>query len=218
VRQMETRLRRLVGDALPSSEPLPAGLLQVPELNQAIQSVEQAPDIAQLSKQAQASATYARVVSAGQGAQVNLAVNGSQVRGVGNSGNWFAGINVSMPLFNAGYKHSSAAALKRAEAAAMQRDETLDAKRFRVAEVHEQASTSFERARRVVEVVRNSELVRGYTLQQWQQLGRRSLFDVMGSESEHYALRVSYVNALYDAQQGTAMLWSLGPGILAYLK
>jgi outer membrane protein, adhesin transport system len=85
-------------------------------------------------------------------------------------------------------------------------------------EVHDQALSAFDRARQVVEVLRDSDRVRNFTLQQWQQLGRRSLFDVMSSEGEHYNLRVQYVNALYDGQQSNAQLWSLGQGVLAQLK
>ena len=59
---------------------------------------------------------------------------------------------------------------------------------------------------------------RGFTLQQWQQLGRRSLFDVMSAEAEHYNLRVSYVNALHDQQQLNANLLSLGRGVLEWLR
>ena len=54
-----------------------------------------------------------------------------------------------------------------------------------MAEVHEQALSSLDRAKRVADVLRDSEQVRNFTLQQWQQLGRRSLFDVMAAESEH---------------------------------
>ena len=84
--------------------------------------------------------------------------------------------------------------------------------------MHEQAAASFDRARSVVNVLRDSDRLRGFTLQQWQQLGRRSLFDVMSAESEHYSLRVAYVNALYDGQQSTALMWSLGLGVLTQLK
>ena len=74
-----------------------------------------------------------------------------------------------------------------------------------------------DRARSVIEILHNSELVRNFTLQQWQQLGRRSLFDVLGAESDHYNLRVQYVNALHDGQQMNAMLMSLGTGLTAWL-
>jgi outer membrane protein, adhesin transport system len=60
--------------------------------------------------------------------------------------------------------------------------------------------------------------LRNATLQQWQQLGRRSLFDVIGAESEHYGLRLSYVNALHDTQQLNANLLALGRGIEPWLK
>jgi outer membrane protein, adhesin transport system len=40
----------------------------------------------------------------------------------------------------------------------------------------------------------------------------------MGSESEHYSLRVAYVNALYDGQQANALLRSLGSGVNAWLE
>jgi len=78
--------------------------------------------------------------------------------------------------------------------------------------------SSFDRARRTVDILRDSDRVRNFTLQQWQQLGRRSLFDVMAAEGDHYGLRVAYVNALYDGQQSTALLWSLGLGVLTQLK
>ena len=60
--------------------------------------------------------------------------------------------------------------------------------------------------------------MRNFTLQQWQQLGRRSLFDVMGAESEHYNLRISYINALIDGQQFNANLLSLGRGVSQWLR
>jgi outer membrane protein TolC len=67
-------------------------------------------------------------------------------------------------------------------------------------------------------VLRDSDRVRNFTLQQWQQLGRRSLFDVMAAEGDHYGLRVAYVNALYDGEQANALLRSLGLGIGAWLQ
>ena len=77
---------------------------------------------------------------------------------------------------------------------------------------------AIDRARRVGAVLRDSEQVRNFTLQQWQQLGRRSLFDVMGAESDHFNLRISYVNALHDGQQLNANLLSLGRGVTEWLK
>jgi outer membrane protein TolC len=49
-------------------------------------------------------------------------------------------------------------------------------------------------------------------------MGRRSLFDVIAAESDHYNLRVQYVNALHDGQQMNATLTSLGTGLSDWLK
>lgn len=218
VRQVETRLRRFVGDQLPPSPTVPTQLLTVPNLPEVLAQAENAPDIAQLAAQAEASKAYAASVKAQRWPQVSAVVSGSEVRGVGNSAQWSAGINVNIPIFNAPVGHAIDSSQKRAEAARLQRADALEGRRSRMTEVHDQALSSFDRARQVVEVLRDSDRVRNFTLQQWQQLGRRSLFDVMGAEGDHYNLRVAYVNALYDAQQSNALLWSLGQGVLSQLN
>lgn len=218
IRTVEVRLRRFVGDALPESDSIPNGLLALPPLAELLDEAERSSEIAQLTAQADASDTYSRAVVAGQRPQVGVSITGSKVKGMSDSSAYFAGLTFNIPLYNAGNDYSATAAAKRAQAARLQRAEALEARKFRMAEVHEQAASAFDRAKRVVEVVRDSDRLRNFTLQQWQQLGRRSLFDVMGAESDHYALRVSYVNALYDGQQSTALLWSLGLGVLSRLQ
>ena len=61
----------------------------------------------------------------------------------------------------------------------------------RAADLHEQAEAAQDRLRRLSDVIRSSDQVRNATIQQWQRLERRSLFDVMGAKAEHYALRVA---------------------------
>ena len=133
------------------------------------------------------------------------------------SGSYSLGLAVNVPLISPGVEPATGAARKRAEAARLQRAEALESRRFRVAEVHEQATAAVERARRLAEVLKNSEQVRNFTLQQWQQLGRRSLFDVMAAEADHYNMRVAYVNALHDVQQLNANLLTLGRGVIGWL-
>jgi adhesin transport system outer membrane protein len=218
VKQIEVRLRRFVGDALPADDAIPNGLLGLPDLPELLAEAERSTEIGQLSAQAEASDRYASAVVAGQRPQVGVSVTGSKIKGVDNQSSYFAGLTFNIPLYNAGNDYSASAARKRADAARLQRAEALEARKFRMAEVYEQASASFDRARRTVTIVRDSDKVRNYTLQQWQQLGRRSLFDVMSSESEHYNLRIAYVNSLYDGQQATALMWSLGLGVLSRLQ
>lgn len=223
-RQIEIRLRRLVGDGLPSAQGLAGLLLTVGELNELVADVERSADLAALGAQAEAAALYADAVAAGTKPQLSWNANASAAGTRGGSigttkqGTWSLGLTLNVPLWDRSQRPATDAARKRARAAELQLAELLEQRRFRVAEVHEQTLSSFDRARRVGAVLRDSEQLRNFTLQQWQQLGRRSLFDVIGAEAEHYNLRISYVNALTDGQQLNASLLSLGRGVQQWLQ
>jgi outer membrane protein TolC len=223
-RQIEIRLRRLVGDGLPATQGLSGLLLEVGELDELVAGVERSADVASLRAQAEGAALFAEAVAAGSRPQLSWNATGSAAgtRGgsIGSSkqGTWSLGLTLSVPLWDRTQRPATDAARKRARAAELQLAELLEQRRFRVAEVHEQTLSSFDRARRVGAVLRDSEQLRNFTLQQWQQLGRRSLFDVIGAEAEHYNLRISYVNALTDGQQLNASLLSLGRGLQQWLQ
>ena len=224
VRQVEVRLRRIVGDTLPSPQGLSTALLEVPDLLALQDEVERSSEVAALSAQAKAMERYMQALAATTKPQVSWNFSGAQAAGAGGkagntrSNNYALGVAVNIPLITPTALPATDAARKRARAADLQRAEAIEARRFRAAEVHEQAVSTFDRARRVGAVLRDSEQVRNFTLQQWQQLGKRSLFDVMGAESDHFNLRISFVNALHDGQQLNANLLSLGRGVTEWLK
>ena len=225
-RQVEAKLRRVVGDGLPGTEGMATLLLGVPELPAVLSAAERSVDINQLTANARALTEIARVVEAGNKPQVSWNVGGSALLSAGSGGasggqhsaSLSAGVTLSVPLLNPGIAYSSQAARKRAEAASLQRADALEQRRQRIVEVHEQAGAAFDRLRRVALVLRDSDRLRNFTLQQWQQMGRRSLFDVIAAETDHYNLRVQYVNALHDGQQMNATLTSLGTGLTDWLK
>jgi adhesin transport system outer membrane protein len=223
-RQVEARLRRVVGTELPSAEGLSTALLEVPDLESSLIAAAESAQIEQLTAQSLAADRLARSVELAARPKLGWAFAGSARQSQGgitdekrNAAASFA-VNLDIPLLNPANLHASDSALKRARAAVMQRDEALEARRIRITEAHEQATASFDRARRVSAVLRDSEQLRNFTLQQWQQLGRRSLFDVMNAEAEHYNLRVQYVNALHDGQQLNVVLQSLGRGVGEWLR
>ena len=221
-RQVEARLRRIVGDGLPSTDGMSTLLLQVPELPDVLAAAERSVEIGQLDANAAALREMARAVEASTRPQVGWSVGGSAALAAGanasRNASLTAGVTLSIPLMNAGIDHSIQAARKRAEAARLQRAEVLEVRRQRIAEAHEQVSAAFDRLRRVGLVLRDSDRLRNFTLQQWQQLGRRSLFDVIAAESDHYNLRVQYINALHDGQQTNATLLSLGTGLVGWMQ
>lgn len=221
-RQVEARLRRIAGDGLPGTDGMSSLLLAVPDLPELLVAAARSSDITQLDANAAALREMARAVEAGTKPQVSWNVGSSALlaAGSGNPRNASvsAGLSVNIPLYNPGIGHSIQAARKRAEAAGLQRADTLELRRQRIVDAHEQATAAFDRLRRISLVLRDSDRLRNFTLQQWQQLGRRSLFDVIAAESDHYSLRVQYINALHDGQQTNATLLSLGSGLAGWLQ
>ena len=224
LRQVDVRLKRYVGEPLPPAEDWSALLNAVPDMAALQREAQRSAEIAQLDASAEAAQQLARSVEASQQPRISWTggANTSSVFG-GTIGaqhgkGLSVGLAISIPLLDAGNVAATAAAKKRAQAATLQRDEALLARRARIAEVYEQTTASFDRAQRVDAVLRDSERLRDATLQQWQQLGRRSLFDVMAAEGDHYGLRISLVNALIDGQQSNAVLLSLGRGVTEFLQ
>jgi outer membrane protein, adhesin transport system len=218
MRNIETRLRRLVGEPLPPVASLSAVLARLPDLAPLQKDLLAAPDVTQANAQALAAARLAESISAGQKPRLSYLGTVNGAAGNGRNADALAGVQLSIPLWRAGDAPQRDAARRRADAANLQRDETLDAKLWRLQELHDAAGDSLDRARRITELLRASQQLRSATLTQWQQLGRRSLFDVMAAEADYYALRVAHVNAIYDAQQAVALMGSLGRGVGALLQ
>ena len=217
-RLTEIRLKRFVGDDLPPTEGITSVMLDTPALPDLITMASRAAEIQALDSQASALDAYVRAVLDGQKPQLGVLVAATKSAGAGNSRSVSGGLTFNWQVFNAANNYTTDSARKRAAAARLSRDDALEARKYRMVEVHEQAEHAMERARSVIEILHNSELVRNFTLQQWQQLGRRSLFDVMAAEGDHYNMRVQYVDALYDTQQSNALLWSLGLGLAVHLE
>jgi len=214
----EVRLRRFVGDELPPTAGITSVMLDTPALPDMLAIADRTNEVAQLGAQANALESYMRAILDGQKPQLGWLLAATKAQGAANSHALSGGITLSVPLFDRATDYTVSAARKRAEAARLQREDALDARKYRMREVHEQALQSMDKAHRVVDILRNTELVRESTLEQWQQLGRRSLFDVMAAEGDHYNMRVQYVDALYDTQQSNALLWSLGIGLAVHLQ
>ncbi|RTL33804.1 MAG: TolC family protein [Burkholderiales bacterium] len=224
LRQTEVRLKRLVGEPLPPSIGMSVQLSVLPDLEQMQSDILLGADVAQAEAQARSQRSFAESVIAGQKPTVNLTGSASALfRSGGPAGDQRtndigAGVSVTIPILQPGAQAQASAAVQRYRAMVMQRDEAIEAKRYRLLEMNEVGLSTLDRARRIVEILRNSDRVRASTLQQWQQLGRRSLFDVMAAEGDYYSMRVAHVNAMFDAQQIVALIWSMGRGVATPLR
>lgn len=218
-RQIELRLKKLIGDKVTPGEGITVPLAVIPEIGEINRQIEYGNDAQQLRAQADGMDSYAKAVVAGQRPQVNWALSKTEgIQGQNKVASWHAGVTLSYSIFN-GFsdKAASQAASKRAEAARQQLAGLLESKYAKTSEVYDIATTSIDRAKRYVEILKDSERVRNFTFLQWSQMGRRSLFDVMSAESEHFNLRIAYVNALHDSFVASAQLRSMGAGLSAWL-
>lgn len=223
LRQTEVRMKRLVGEPLPPSFGMTAQLSVMPDLAQMQSDILLGADVAQAEAQARSQRSFAESVIAGQKPTVNLTGSANATfRGGGPNDqrqtDVGAGVSITIPILQPGAQAQASAAVHRYRATVLQRDEAIEAKRYRLLEMNEVGTSTLDRARRIVEILRNSDRVRASTLQQWQQLGRRSLFDVMAAEGDYYSMRVAHVNAMFDAQQIVALIWSMGRGVSVPLR
>ena len=217
MRQAEIGLVRLAGAPLPQQLDLAGALAPPPAPASVLADAARGRAILQLDAQAQALESYAQAQAAAQGPQLSWGVTLAKTLGSGNPAAWAAGVSLDLPLLNPGGDPSVSAARERAAAARMQRDDALESLRQRIAEHAEQLDAARARAQRVDGMLADSERVRDATWLQWQQFGRRSLFDVMSAEGDLYGLRAARTNALHDAQQAAAQIWSQGPGVAGAL-
>jgi adhesin transport system outer membrane protein len=219
-RQFDIRLRKLVGDQAIVGEGFSTPLMSTPNLDEVQRLVERSNDLQQMLIEVAAQQNYAQAVASGSKPQINWTMGKTISRLPGSTTNAMSvGVQANWSIYNGGSQESATkAALKRAEAARQSYQEALNSKLSKVTEQHDAAVSAFDRAKRSAEVLKDSDRVRNYTFQQWSQLGRRSLFDVMSAEGDHFAQRVAYINALIDGAQANASLRSQGVGLLNWMQ
>ena len=211
--QVALRLRRFTGDVLPALDGLDLVLAQTPALGEVVDASARSSALRQLAAQANAADAQARVIAAGARPRIDFSIDGNRTAGATETTAWQAGLNLVVPLYDPGLRRAAEAATRRAQAARLQLADSTEARTARLADVHEQAGALGRDTATLETILENSARVREATLAQWQRLGRRSLFDVMSAERDHFSLRLAQVDALHDRQQANALLWSLGAGI-----
>ncbi len=217
-RQVEIRLARFVGQPLPPIGGLDDVLDATPALDDLIAAARGSSALRQLGAQADAALAQSRAIAASGRARIDLGVDGIRTAGATDTTAWQVGLNLVVPLYDAGLRRAADAAAQRGEAARLQLADATEARVARVAEVHDQAGALVRDVAAIDAILESSARVREATLQQWQRLGRRSLFDVMSAERDHFGLRIAQVDALHDRQQANALLWSLGAGVDGWLR
>ena len=219
LRQADTRLRRLVGDNVAPWGAVGVPLIELPELNTVFDQINDSAQVRQLKLQAEALDNLARANAADKSPQVRWQVGANAGRQAQlNSSAWNAGVALSYTLDDGGtVAAATSAARERAEAARRALEFTVNEKAKLAGTFHDAARSAYLRARHYAGVLQDSDQLRNATFEQWSKLGRRSLFDLISAESEHYQLRIAYVNALHDGFSASAQLRDAGSGLLPWV-
>lgn len=219
LRQADARLRLLVGGNVAPWGAVGVPLLEVPELPQVLEAIAQSPEVRQLRLQADAQESLARATRAEGAPQLRWQVGANAGRADQvNSAGWNAGLTLTYTLDDGGaLAAGSRAALERASAARRTQEARVTERSKAAGTQHDAARSAFQRVQHYAGVLADSDQLRNATFEQWSKLGRRSLFDLMSAEAEHYQLRLAYVNALHDGFQASLALRASGAGLLPWL-
>ncbi|MGY0195181.1 TolC family protein [Leptothrix sp. BB-4] len=219
LRQADARLRKVVGDNVAPWGAVGVPLIELPSLDTLLAQVPESPEIRSLRLQAEALDRLSRANAAEGSPQVRWQVGANSARQAQvNSSSWNAGVAVNMVLDDGGAVNAAASASReRAEATRRAMESGINERSKAIGTFHDAARSAYLRARHYAGVLQESDQLRNATFEQWSKLGRRSLFDLISAENEHYQLRIAYINALHDGFSASAQLRNASAGLLPWV-
>jgi adhesin transport system outer membrane protein len=202
VRDAEIALRKLTGKTQFNGLPHESAwdiTLQNPDKLQ--RSVGSHPAIQQAQNQALSAFEEAKAVKAGNLPKVNWVVNKTiPVNNDSYEESWQTYLNVSWGLYRGGSANAQEeAAAMRAEAAQQKIDEQRVDLASKVQSSIHNAQTMFTQAAQYRQLVSATNRVRRDFFEQWRQLNKRTLLDVLTAESDYYNNQVNEVTTRFNA-------------------
>lgn len=217
-RDTEIVLQRLLGESSITLPPATQWRLRLPDPQSQLSKVESHPTVLKARADTQAAESEAAVVRASGLPTFSWVVSKNTGQDeLGRRQAYETGIQVSWGLFRGGSTRAAErAALARAEASRyLVEDQQRDLEQ-RIRAANQDASSLLERADLYHSLTAETNRIRVDFFDQWYHLGKRSLLDVLSSESDYYNNRVSEVSSRFDgyaaiirsyASSGTLISW-----------
>mgnify|MGYP001275282879 CR=1 FL=1 len=219
LREAEIALERLIGRSDMPIDAIVAALDTVPPLQTLLEAIPEQPGLRALEADRQSQVSLAQSLASARLPQVSAVVSRAPVApGVVNGYGSYAGLNVNIPLFRGGSDIAAQRAAEERAASAAEKHEqgTVDL-RTRLRVLHESATAQLGRVPEYYGLLRESDQVRRGFFEQWYQMGRRSLFELLSAESEHYSLQSAHLSTLFDGLQSNARLRGEAGALAAWL-
>ncbi|WP_282268606.1 TolC family protein [Stenotrophomonas sp. PS02298] len=220
-RDIEISLRRMVGD-----RPLP-GLpgsqywdIRLPELTRLLVASQHHPTVLQARASARSADLQADAVRSALLPQVNWVVSKDAGDGsYGRESAWQTGLSLSWSAYRGGSGRSSElAARQRAQAGWMAAEQQAQDLEHRIRAANHDARSFADRADLYRGLSLESNKIRAAFYEQWYHLGRRTLLDVLSSESEHYNNQVAEISSRFDGYQAVIRQYASAGVLVGWLS
>lgn len=220
-RDIEINLRRMVGDwALPSLPGSQYWDIRLPELNWLLAESLHHPTVQQAKASARSADTQADAVRSALRPQVNWVVSKSTGEDIyGRESAWQTGLTLSWSAFRGGSgRASEQAARQRAQAGWMGAEQQIQDLEHRIRAANQDARSLADRADLYRGLSLESDKIRAAFYEQWYHLGRRTLLDVLSSESEHYNNQIGEVSSRFDGYQAVIRQYASSGTLVRWLS
>ncbi|PZU26860.1 MAG: transporter [Stenotrophomonas sp.] len=220
-RDIEISLRRMVGDrplsGLPGSQYWD---IRLPELAWLLVASQHHPTVLQARASARSAHVQADAVHSARLPQLNWVVSKDTGDDIyGRDAAWQTGLTLSWSAYRGGSgRASEAAARQRAQAAWMAAEQQVQDLEYRIRAANQDARSLVDRADLYRDLSLESNKIRVAFYEQWYHLGRRTLLDVLSSESEHYNNQVAEISSRFDGYQAVVRQYASAGVLLDWLR
>ena len=224
LRETEISLARLVGDDAQAKSLVEAAthatvmnaVLTPPALEPMLAAIDRHPLIRQLVAETEAQSQLANALRSGRLPQINALAGRTPINpGATTQYLDFAGVTMSVPLYRGGGDLAAERSARERETSVRERREQTERDlNARIRLSYQNMASQLARADEYAQLLQISDRVRRDFYEQWSQLGRRSLFELLSAENEHHSLRLAWINAVHDSlaaqmrMRGEAALYS----------
>ena len=198
-------------------------LLTPPALEPLLAAIDRHPVIRQLVAETEAQSQLAKSLGSARFPQFSVVAGRTPINpGATTQYLDFAGVTMSVPLYRGGGDVAAERSARERELSVRERrDQTERDINARIRLLHQNTTSQLARANEYAQLMQISDRVRQDFYEQWSQLGRRSLFELLSAEIEHHSVRLAWINSVHDslaaqmrmrAEAGSLSEWFSLPG------
>ena len=209
MRETEIALSRLLGESAQAKFLIEAAsqpsvmnaVLTPPALEPFLAAIGRHPVMKQLEAEREAQSQLANSLGSARFPQVSVVAGRTPINpGATTQYLDYAGVTMSVPLYRGGGDVAAErSARERALSVRERREQTERDLTARVRLSHQNMTSQLARADEYAHLLQISDRVRLDFYEQWIQLGRRSLFELLSAESEHHTHRLAWISSVHDS-------------------